>query len=801
MCPFLPAKPSRRGAPPTPARPAKRAASLFSNTPMLERGLPNWGIVLTVARLVGQSRWHTQQKPGAFRRGTLAMDAESDPLAGFWDIEHHPSLTEAFLRQGSAASRSGAKRETLDAADCLAAQLSVPPGAPIPQRVSFSARLDVPAPSGDEALLAEARALAGLVSPGAVARRSRATMSRRHGSILYTGTLGLDSSVLSGPLSGLTTPAESSDDDSDDDGWSSGKQEEASTKDHDRDVVDRALELLGDAEAFDESGSVVGAATGRSLVRNRRARVHPWGKDRTGASEVSAGVLAEGKLLIESGGHLERLARQSRVGGLTRAANVLPRPLDPSELTAHLHLWEREMRATEQWAAGAQLYIDGLVTAAEEAEFLARTDTEGETPLLHTGGTVRALLRRLLSAWESNMTGAAHRNVILRRLGHILGVPTSMGSLLPCTGAEADRYEIHRRDPRSRLAYACQVLIQECSATETEAGTGVSVRDMVARREAVKQALRMLAIQAHAHASALAHVRSQGPGRVKRALLGSRRPIAPPHRVLHTRAGPPPLSTRSDPVPPSTPRALSTLDERTMDPTTPAASEMGCAPAKRTMGAHPMSSKAVMELRVPEREPEGSIEPLVTLTAGPEPSVAQVFSPTSRRSLARGEVQPPAGESHEEEAPVAGAFTGGLASVLLAIGGVRSVPSDEQHAIRTALRSRDQELQASAASADAVTRLTVPPGVDPATGSLFSYVSVTTKNPVTSATLRARDRCLDAYRRLTALVSTRLIDYELTTGRPFLWRGIEYFRSIRAEVALEGLREDWKLRKRALRSM
>lgn len=100
--------------------------------------------------------------------------------------------------------------------------------------------------------------------------------------------------------------------------------------------------------------------------------------------------------------------------------------------------------------------------------------------------------------------------------------------------------------------------------------------------------------------------------------------------------------------------------------------------------------------------------------------------------------------------------------------------------------------------------LSRPPGA-PAAGTLaqggmFSASPAVTA-AITAATVSARDRCLELYRRLTGELVPLLAAFELRTGRPLRWRGIHYARCIRAEVALELAREDAAIRRRARRAL
>ncbi len=117
---------------------------------------------------------------------------------------------------------------------------------------------------------------------------------------------------------------------------------------------------------------------------------------------------------------------------------------------------------------------------------------------------------------------------------------------------------------------------------------------------------------------------------------------------------------------------------------------------------------------------------------------------------------------------------------------------------------RAGELSDSESLAALTATLARPPGASEAgtlaQGGLHSASPAVTAS-VTAATVSARDRCLELYRRLTGELVPRLAAFELRTGRPLRWRGIHYARCIRAEVALELAREDAAIRRRARRAL
>jgi hypothetical protein len=207
---------------------------------------------------------------------------------------------------------------------------------------------------------------------------------------------------------------------------------------------------------------------------------------------------------------------------------------------------------------------------------------------------------------------------------------------------------------------------------------------------------------------------------------------------------------------------------------------------------------------------------MTMIDPGSPPVPVQLFSPrplpsqpADGVSVTSAALSGPKASGAHRSAAVQQSLDSASATLQSLLASETDLSPDDQEALAIALATAPATLEPTSATqhisaATLAAKLAVPPGT--MRGLSGEPVTSTTGQPavtaqVTAATLRARDRCLLLYRRLTAALATRLAEHELRTGRPLRWRGIHYSRSLQAEVALEEARELAKLRARARRAI
>jgi len=537
-------------------------------------------------------------------------------------------------------------------------------------------------------------------------------------------------------------------------------------------------------------------------------------------------------------------------------ADARPEPLPAPALKRHVKLWEAEAAAAAAWAVSGQRGVDVLVAVADRLD-AAPEGGGGGDPRPHRAlgaATLRSALRRLLSAWDGAREGAVRRCDAIEAVGRALGVSDAMaleGAPRWDDAMAAGRGKVndtaaaggssssedgwgHGASPGARLSRAVTLVTQLAGEAEAEGGAAPALLALVDRREAAKRVLRLLARQARAHAGALsAHATKMAAGG------------AAARRERRMGAGGP--SRRGSAAASANGSAGASV--RGSAASSRRGSEAGGRPAsEREAGSAVARGSAgeagvVVDLELveavlgapqatPVRRPGGkaALAPaprrwatgrsVTLIDGGPLPEPVSLRSPgdptaatpASAASAASGLT---AADLSAPPPPRPARAVGAAGAA--AAKPERRGPSDDVDGVAHAARMDPNERRAAAEAAVAAARsraaegqsaealtaqLAAPPGTIAGTGAVgmpAGQPAVT--EAVTAATLRARDRCLDLYRRLTGALVARLAAHELETGRALRWRGVPYAESMRAEVALEEARELARLRARARRAL